>query len=297
MPTYQVGLQDGRTLQIEADDQDAALAGAQHFIQNNPLNGSPSPQSNAGGAVPNAPQGTAATAGDIAKGAAKGIATGAEGLAGLPGDLESGVDWAMNKIMPLPAGANPHPGAIPQPPTTSQIDSVVGASKLPDAQTQWGQRAQNVAAFLPGAVAGPESLAKNLVQAGVAGAASEAAGEATKGTGLELPARVLAAMAVPSTLSKAEAALPTAEDLVSAGSQGRNDYRALNFSVRDGVMQNWAQNKINQYGSSPAAAIDPRGFDATQAPETHAVLQDIANHSGAAWAPDMDAWYNRHNGR
>jgi hypothetical protein len=36
MPTFEVGLDDGRTIHIAADDQDAALAGAQHFIANNP---------------------------------------------------------------------------------------------------------------------------------------------------------------------------------------------------------------------------------------------------------------------
>jgi hypothetical protein len=36
MPTFEVGLDDGRTIHIDADDQDAALAGAQHFIANNP---------------------------------------------------------------------------------------------------------------------------------------------------------------------------------------------------------------------------------------------------------------------
>jgi hypothetical protein len=35
MPTFEVGLDDGRKLQIDADNQDAALAGAQHFLSNN----------------------------------------------------------------------------------------------------------------------------------------------------------------------------------------------------------------------------------------------------------------------
>jgi hypothetical protein len=37
MPTYQIGLNDGRQLQIDADSQEAALAGAQHFQQQNPM--------------------------------------------------------------------------------------------------------------------------------------------------------------------------------------------------------------------------------------------------------------------
>jgi hypothetical protein len=39
MPTFEVGLDDGRTIHIDADDHDAALAGAQHFLANNPKRG------------------------------------------------------------------------------------------------------------------------------------------------------------------------------------------------------------------------------------------------------------------
>jgi hypothetical protein len=35
MPVFQIGLEDGRSLRIEADDQESALAGAQHFLGNN----------------------------------------------------------------------------------------------------------------------------------------------------------------------------------------------------------------------------------------------------------------------
>lgn len=37
MPEFQIDLHDGRTLSIDAESQDAALAGAQHYIQSNPL--------------------------------------------------------------------------------------------------------------------------------------------------------------------------------------------------------------------------------------------------------------------
>src|SRR6266699_4146769 len=33
MPTFEIGLDDGRNLQIDADNQAAALSGVQHFIQ------------------------------------------------------------------------------------------------------------------------------------------------------------------------------------------------------------------------------------------------------------------------
>ena len=43
MPTYEVALDDGRKIHIDADDQDAALAGAQHFLNNSPQKVPPLP--------------------------------------------------------------------------------------------------------------------------------------------------------------------------------------------------------------------------------------------------------------
>ena len=36
MPLYQIELDDGRKLHIDADDQNSPLTGAQHFLLNNP---------------------------------------------------------------------------------------------------------------------------------------------------------------------------------------------------------------------------------------------------------------------
>jgi hypothetical protein len=290
MPVFDFTGPDGHTYTVTGPDgatPEQAFAILQKQLGSNMPAASPqnnAPQSTGGSLATPAQQsngGQPNTATDIAKGAVRGLATGAEGLAGLPGDLESAVKWGLDKILPLPPDAQTG-GLIPPPPTTSQIDSVIGASKLPDPQTQWGQRAQSVASFLPGAVAGPESLAKNLVQAGAAGAASEAAGEANKGTSLELPARVLGAMVAPSSLGKVGAALPTTEQLVAAGSKGFNDFRGLPFAVRDGVMNDWAKQTLNDF------ATDDRGFRSQLTPQTTSLLQDYASRNGATWADDLD---------
>ncbi len=42
MPIFAIGLDDGRKLHIDADDQDAALAGAQHFLRTTPPPQNPS---------------------------------------------------------------------------------------------------------------------------------------------------------------------------------------------------------------------------------------------------------------
>lgn len=329
--TYQVGLQDGRTLQIQAVNQDAALAGAQHFLRNNPARPSVNITSDqvtearqqgytddqiAGylaqrypdqfkEAYANGYSSTdilnhfappPSTLTDTAKGVAKGIATGTEGLLGLPGDFQKGVDWAMDKVMPsslfglkgaFPGDPNAYaPPSISRLPTTSDVDSVLHASSLPDPQTSVGQHAQNVASFLPSAIGGPESVAKNLLVRGVLpGAASDALGTATQGTALEPYARMAGALVAPS--GAAADALPTTEQLLAAGSQGRNAFRSLPFATRDGVMQQWAADTLDDFQNGN------KGFYQANAPQTHSILQDIANHNGSAWTSDLDSWQDR----
>jgi hypothetical protein len=90
MPTFQIGLDDGRTLRIDADSHDAALAGAQHFMENG------GPRTNAPGA---AAEGFLDTAGlgfrDEIRGLAK--ASGLPEWAGggwraIPGAIELGIE-------------------------------------------------------------------------------------------------------------------------------------------------------------------------------------------------------------
>jgi len=69
------------------------------------------------------------------------------------------------------------------------------------AQTTAGKYAGTVGEFLPAAVGGPAGLLRRGATAAVAGLGSEAAGQATEGTGLEPVARVVGAFAAPSAIS------------------------------------------------------------------------------------------------
>lgn len=152
---------------------------------------------------------------DSLKGAGSGIVQGVEGLAGLPGDIQSGIGWAAGKVAGL-VGASPETQAEVQSragnfpiigghlPTSEDVaagvKNVTGFEPY-KAQTGFGKFAQSAAEFIPGAVAmGPggivKNAAKNALKYGVLpGVASEAAGEATAGTSLEPVARVAGALA------------------------------------------------------------------------------------------------------
>lgn len=303
MPTYQIGLQDGRTLQIDADSQDAALAGAQHFLQNNPA-----PQSD-----------------DVGAGVKKGLAEAPGDVAGTPGLLQQVQSYISNKAADAlgvsdenrpyfnaasrlltsatTGGALGLPGSDAA--TPDQINNATGANTLPDAQSGLGQAAQTAVrtAANPFSYLGPAGPLKSLASAEGAAMLSKGAETVAKNLGANDTAASLvgagAGFLSPTLSGKAKAGLNAdeaadrADQLLNAGGQGRNDYRDLGFAARPGVVQNWATNKINQYGTTRTNAVDPRGFSAADAPQTHEILQDIANHNGGAWSADLSGWYDQ----
>ena len=69
-------------------------------------------------------------------------------------------------------------------------------------QTTAGEYAGTVGEFLPAAIGGPAGLARRAGVAVTAGLGSEAAGQATEGTALEMPARIVGAFAAPSAVGR-----------------------------------------------------------------------------------------------
>lgn len=129
-----------------------------------------------------------------------GLAEGVSGLVGLPGLAAKGMDYVIGRVgeavgfpPPAPGPVKP-PNLLPQPAQVQAgIESITG--EMPKPQTRTGEYARTVASFIPGSVAGPGGVLRNLLTFGVApGVASEAAGGATKGTALEPWARGAAAL-------------------------------------------------------------------------------------------------------
>lgn len=150
---------------------------------------------------------------DIAKSAGVGLAKGAIGVAGLPGDvlglarnlrakMHDAIDSTLEEHGLIPRGTAAAAKKLPteSPLTTSaDIRGAVEQKTGPfyEPRTRAGRYAESAGEFVPGAVLGPGGVAKNAIRFGVApGLAAEAAGEAAQGTGLERWARVGAALGV-----------------------------------------------------------------------------------------------------
>jgi hypothetical protein len=148
------------------------------------------------------------TATDVAKSAGIGVAKGAIGLLGAPGDIGTmagaGTDWAAGKLGITPEATKqfkdqfrgvasyvPQLRPFTQPGSREiqkQVEGVTGEFYKP--QTVAGEYAQTVGEFAPAAAMGPGGLARRAVMnTAIPAIASETAGQATKGTKYEPYAR------------------------------------------------------------------------------------------------------------
>lgn len=185
---------------------------------------------------------------DVAKSGASGLARGVAGLAGLPGTiagvLRKGADIAADQTVGRAVNyAKTGSFEAPSPPPTIEAmrqnsilnvpdpSEVISGEALTDLaakavpgikyqpQTTAGEYARTVGEFAPGLLA-PGSMAQRVVGGVLAPAIlSETAGQATKGTAFETPARVAGALigGVGGTLATRPS---TAEAALSAGMRG-----------------------------------------------------------------------------
>lgn len=154
------------------------------------------------------------TAVDVLKSAGAGLARGTAGLAGLPGTLGDLVDQGGEFLMrqagfPTRSEAMTAQGLDAGNPLSAQslqdaMSILSGGATDYQGQTTAGKYAGTVAEFIPGAAAFGGANPSNLAMYGaLPGVASEAAGQATEGTGLEPYARIAAALAAPMAVSGA----------------------------------------------------------------------------------------------
>ena len=172
-----------------------------------------------------APRPEAAVLPDVTKSAGVGLAKGVVSVPGFAGDLQSlARNWSPSEYL-WSKFTEAHPDAAKWLTDVAESNKrqyghlmergdIPGSTPLPSSadiqhgiergtgvewyepKTKWGERAENVASFVPQALAtGGEGAAANLIKgAAIPGAASQAAGEATEGTWMETPARILAAI-------------------------------------------------------------------------------------------------------
>lgn len=161
------------------------------------------------------------TIGDMAKSAGVGVAKGAIGLAGLPGDLAElgarGIDRATrfigDKLGVETAKREDRPATYGSADITKGVEGVTGEFYKP--KTTAGHYAETVGEFAPGILGGPAGLARRAItQVAAPGIASEAAGQASKGTSAEPYMRVAGALAggvAPSAIGRAITPAPSSE--------------------------------------------------------------------------------------
>ena len=121
----------------------------------------------------------------------RGIAQGAIGLAGLPGDAADLLNRGVDKAQEYFTGVKPPPAApnyFGSENIQRGVEKLTG--KFEEPKTTAGKYAQSVGQFVPAMLGGPETLATKAMGAVGGGVLSEGAGELTEGTGLEPYARM-----------------------------------------------------------------------------------------------------------
>lgn len=198
MPTFQIDHPDGTSWEIDAPDQQSAMAALASFR----------PQQFGSLAPPTTGQ-------DVAKAAAAGAERGLIAGAGTPGDVASylnrGIDWAERKL-----GLNPGPTDYDLG-TSGQIQRAVENQTGPlyTPQSTAGQYANTAAEFAANPfsyLGGEAGLARKAIGAATAGVGSEALGQATQGSWAEPYARNLGAIAggyAPYAAQRAITPMPT----------------------------------------------------------------------------------------
>lgn len=208
-----------------------------------------------------APMNAGGIAADVAQSGGIGLANGTIGLAGMPGDMQSlarnAGGWIGSKLPTMPEapdwlkeiikrGEVPEArkehymgrgDVSPQLPSSKDIRGAIEeqTGEFYKPKTNLGKYAETAGEFVPGAVMAPGNMALNAVRYGVVpGLASEAAGQATEGTGYEPYARVAAG--VGAGVGASMLARPAySERLVGRAADGVTDqhYAAAEQLVRD----------------------------------------------------------------
>lgn len=181
MPTFEMQGPDGKTFEIEAPHEQAAISAFQQ------MNSSA--------------MSSAEKVEDVAKGTLGGLAKGAIGLAGLVPDISNIAHEAANKYLfdPVLNAISGPPKEGPAPPDInkmfgsqnikSKVEGTVG--HLPEAKTTIGKYAESIGEAVPGAVIGPGSAALKATIGVGTGIGSKAFGDQYAGTAFEPYAKLI----------------------------------------------------------------------------------------------------------
>jgi hypothetical protein len=222
---------------------------------------------------------------DTARSVWSGVNAGVAGLVGLPDTLASlgaaGIDKASEAVAGLfgvdyqrpQVQDSPAKGVLPTTKGTKDVLNtyVPGAGYKP--QTIYGEYGHTVGEFLPGAIAAPGGVVGNAIRYGVLpGLASEGAGQVTKGTSLEQPARIGAAIAT--------------GGIAGAMARPGTSAQAIRNQLPEGItpqMVDQAQNLITEAAQRGITLSWPEALSQTAG---RPVLSNLARHLEAAPATE-----------
>jgi hypothetical protein len=234
---------------------------------------------------------------DVAKSAGIGVVKGGIGLVGLPGDLGSLVSTATDYVgdkLGIPpeevqkfkktvsTAAKPVPviGALTAP-GSADIQHVVEArtGKFYRPKTTTGDYAETVGEFLPAALSGPGGVARRVItQAVLPGIASEAAGQATRGTKYETAARVAAGLGAGGVVALASRPGTAAQALTHQLPKGVTSsmvddaQRLMEDAATRGVQLTWPE-ALSQVAGRPVLSNIMRHIEAS--PQTEARMSEF----------------------
>lgn len=195
-----------------------------------------------------------ATLKDVAKSGLTGISEGVAGLVGLPGTLSDLMDTGLTSVANKITGANVE---LPKSPVSGEainrgISSLVGGYHEPE--TVAGEYARTIGQFAPNMVTGPTGIAPRVASAVIPAVASEAAGQATKGSAAEPAARIAGALLAPvavgavkrtgTSLARALSNAPKPTSIVDEVAPTIAQYKEAGSNLFDEVFQNPEKNVI-----------------------------------------------------
>lgn len=238
------------------------------------------------------------TAADVVKSLGTGVVKGIIGAAGMPADIGRGlanlaiqgggylIGADQEKLIDDAARAEAlMSGLALSAPTSAEItrgvESVTGPMYTPRGMA--GEYAQTVGEFIPAAVAGPGGLVRKTAMAVVPAVASEAAGQATKGTAYEPAARLAGglvggvAAAGRGGGGAVKAMQKEAPALAEVQAKKTALYRELENS---GVQFN--TKAYSKFASDVETKLQREGFDRDLHPKTAAVLKRVFQLDGTA---------------
>lgn len=229
---------------------------------------------------------------DVAKSGFSGLGQGVAGLVGLPGTISDAMTSGLTGLANRVTGANVQlPG--------SPLSGDVLSQKLSNAvegyhepQTVAGEYARTIGQFAPGMVAGQTGALPRIASAVIPAVASEAAGQATKGTALEPAARIGGALLAPAgvglvkrtgaSIANALSKAPV-KSIVDEAAPTVSQLKEASGNLYDEVFQNPNKNVIISKDALSRLSKEVKniatefGYKPKLNPKTKVVIEDIQN--------------------